>query len=199
MNMQKIEINTEWLYHQICPLTLKKIYTDGFIYSMTKQGKKKPITEKSYNGNDYISLAKKIPDCEGYSCYLRFISSNYALILENLNSIKPIVTNDVFDYYAHLSYLNCFKRHSCFNDEYMVRDEISKDKVVGIKIPDANYEAASIPTFYSLKDTSKGIDEILSVYNNLNLDIPFIDVPNNISLSNEEVKEYILSRKKRDY
>lgn len=192
--MQKIVINDDWFYHQISPFKLKLIAESGYLYSLRMQGKKKKFNSLSYNGNDYISLAKKGIDCKYYSSYFRFIVSHYALIFSDIEVIKPIVTRDLIDFYAHISNLNIGRRHSCFDDEYMVRNQLSLDKAIGIKIPEEEFEFASIGKFYDSNDITYGIDMILDEYKSANLKLPFIDIEKSLLLDSSEVKEYIIKR-----
>lgn len=174
--MKNIEINKDWLYHQIDPYSLKSIAKKGGVLSYRMQGKRKKLSSLSYNGNDYISLAKKMETGTELSCYKRFIINHYALIFDCIDAEKPILTEDLFNFFAFISKFNLVKNRTCFMDEYQVKNGISLSKAIGIKIPEKEFDFIPVPTFYSQTDKEKGIDSILSSYDEFKLDLPFIDV-----------------------
>ena len=188
--IRKIKINPNWLYHQVRFEKMPNILKNNAILSKRLQGYDK-ITSNVWNGLDYISLSKKDENYIWKSSYRRFISSSYAFIFDEIEAIETEYVEDNYEYFQNISNLSFDKRYSVYEDEYQVKDEISIDKVIGIKIP--NTDINRYPReFYNKKDCA--INEFLNILDGKMMEVPFIDVDKKLQIDKKDIKKYILER-----
>lgn len=188
--IKKIAINSEWFYHRIQLEKLEDILSTGAILSKRKQGYKK-MSYATWNGLDYISLAKR-EESVWNSSYKRFISSSYAFILDGISAKETkYVEDNNYELWCLLykGFLN--KRFSPYEDEYQVKDKIGLDAVVGIKIPDKEKEFSSVE-FYKEKDCA--IDSVLNMIGSNLEGIPFIDINEELQIDKSDIKKYMKNR-----
>lgn len=192
--IKNIRINPNWYYHQITPERLKGIILSKGICSKRKCTIK--LEEKQYraewNGDAYISLAKLNPDLTYESSYLRFIVAQYALILKDVDAQKTHFSTNSF-----LHYISKFPlpiRYSLWKDEYQAYDFIPLEHVVGIKLPEEelSYYWNEIRYF----GETKNVDLFLEIMEELNIDLPFIDVEYQKKISKDQVKSYLKTKYK---
>ena len=172
--IKNLKINPEWLYHRIMPENFDKIIESGAILSKRKQMEQKnspiKIIERkvSYNGVDYISLSKNIPELTFYESSFKFYTWNlFSLVLENITPIKTIYTNKDIN---PKILINSPKRYSRWKDEFQVKDEISLSHAIAIKLPkkDAPYTDEL--------ENQKNLDLLLDIMKNHDFFLPFIDL-----------------------
>lgn len=190
-----IEINPDWLYHAVNSFTIDKIIASGKIKSKRNMKKSKVpfrALNNVWNGPYYISLVKRMPDLVNNNSYKTYIQDQYALILEDLDAIKTVHKNNN-DFWKIISKLPIKKRYSFWKDEYQVKDFISIDKVVGIKIP-CKGDAVWTRLCYGYENEAERIDDFLEKMDSVNGDFPFIDVEAGKMIDKDHVKEYILKR-----
>ena len=188
--IRKIEINPDWFYHQIRFESLPLILKDNAIISKRMQGYDK-VTSNIWNGLDYISLAKKDTSYIWKSSYKRFISPSYAFIFNEIEALETEYVEEPCEYRKHLSKLSSDKRYSVYEDEYQIKNKISLDKVIGIKIP--NTDINRYPReFYNKKDCA--INEFLNILDGKMMEVPFIDVDKKLQIDKKDIKKYILER-----
>lgn len=189
--IKKIEINPDWFYHRIWLDNLPGILDKKAILSERKQNRQVPFQEQ-WNGNDYISLAKRDLNIIIYnSSYKKIIAGSYALILEDIEVVPTIYKKDNYEYWRFLSTIFKNKRYPAYLDEYQAKDAISLDKVVGIKVPEIH--TGYIPgTFYEGKDCA--IDEIINRIDGKIPEVPFIDIERKLQIDKKEIKKYLIER-----
>lgn len=182
--MQKIEsinINPNWLYRYITPdMFYKFIKSDG-ILSERKLKEKQSIKKDNtlgWNGLDYISLSKRTNSLSNTS-YHFFNFGNYSLII-NSSQVKkahhtklPIL----------LAKLPISIRFSIWEDEYQVKDYISLENIIGIKIPEKSIT--------DLKDHLKQISYFISIMEETDFYLPFIDIEEKKKIPHQKAKEYL--------
>ena len=187
--IRKIRINPNWLYHQVCFEKLPNILKNNAILSKRRQGDN-TITSNAWNGLDYISLSKKDKNYIWKSSYRRFISPSYAFIFNGIEAIETEYVEDDYEYYRLISNLSSNKRYSIYEDEYQIKNKISLDKVIGIKIP--NVDINHYPReFHDRKDCA--IDEFLKIIDG-KMQVPFIDIDNELQIDKKDIKKYLLER-----
>ena len=187
--IRKIYINRNWFYYQIHFETLPNILKDNAILSKRLQGDN-TITSNAWNGLDYISLSKKDKNYIWKSSYRRFISPSYAFIFNGIEAIETEYVEDDYEYYRLISNLSSNKRYSIYEDEYQIKNKISLDKVIGIKIP--NVDINHYPReFHDRKDCA--IDEFLKIIDG-KMQVPFIDIDNELQIDRKDIKRYLLER-----
>ena len=142
---------------------------------------------------DYISVAKRNIDFNFDSSYKSIIQGQYAFVLEDIDVSSTHFKERNYDFWRTVS--KCFpsRRYSCYRDEYQVKDSISIDKVVGIKIPAKNVSiySSALPIYIS-KDCL--IDSFLQVLTDEERDFPFIDVDEGLQMDKSDIKKYMLER-----
>ena len=188
--IKKIAINPDWFYHRIQLEKLEDILNTGAILSRRQQGYQK-MDHTTWNGLDYISLAKR-EESVWNSSYRRFISSSYAFILAGIpvNNTKYIEDYN-YELWRKLSKLFPSQRFSPYEDEYQVKDEISLDAVIGIKIPDKEKDFSSVE-FYKEKDCA--IDIVLNKLGSNLESVPFIDINEGLQIDRCDIKKYMKNR-----
>lgn len=184
--IRKIKINPNWLYYQVRFEKLPNILKNKAILSKRRQGDN-TITSNVCNELDYISLSKKVENYIWKSSYQRFISSSYAFIFGEIDAIEA---ECIFDDYEYLENISFDKRYSVYEDEYQVKDIITIDKVIGIKIPDTNIKHYP-REFCGRKDCA--IDEFLSLIDS-KIQVPFIDIDKESEIDKKDIKKYLLER-----
>lgn len=191
--IRNIEIHPDFLYHRVTALTIDKIILDGRICA--KKYIKDFVTEdrgkNTNNGNRYISCCKYRPELvhSSSSSYREFIQGQYAFVIENVDAIETQFVEKDFRYYRMLSRLPFGKRYSSWCDEYQVKDYISLDQVIGIKIPDRKCSYSRYCMSYP-KET-RGIDSFLEKMESVGCNFPFIDVEEKKLIEKDKIKEYI--------
>lgn len=188
--IKKIAINPDWFYHRMQLEKLDDILNAGAILSRRKQGYQK-LNHTTWNGLDYISLSKR-EESVWNSSYKRFISSSYAFIFAGIpvNNTKYIEDYN-YELGCKLSRLFPGKRFSPYEDEYQVKDKISLDTVIGIKIPDKDKVFSSLE-FYKEKDCA--IDIILNKLGSNLESVPFIDINEGLQIDRCDIKKYMKNR-----
>ena len=188
--IKKIAINPDWFYHRIQLEKLEDILNTGAILSRRKQGYRK-MNHTTWNGLDYISLAKR-EESVWNSSYKRFISSSYAFILAGIpvNNTKYIEDYN-YELWRKLSKLFPSQRFSPYEDEYQVKNKISLDTVIGIKIPDKEKDFSSVE-FYKEKDCA--IDIVLNKLGSNLESVPFIDINEGLQIDRCDIKKYMKNR-----
>ena len=83
------------------------------------------------------------------------------------------------------------QRFSPYEDEYQVKDEISLDAVIGIKIPDKEKGFSSVE-FYKEKDCA--IDIVLNKLGSNLESVPFIDINEGLQIDRCDIKKYMKNR-----
>lgn len=188
--IKSIDINPDWFYHRIWLDNLKGIVDKKSILSKRRQNRQVPFPEQ-WNGNDYISLAKRDLNIIYNSSYKRIIAGSYALILEDIEAVPTIFKEKNYEYWRFLSTIFPTKRYSTYLDEYQVKDAINIDKVVGIKVPEEH--TGYIPgTFFEGKDCA--IDEIINIIDEKLPEVPFIDLEAKLQIDKKEIKQYLIER-----
>ena len=187
--IRKIEINPNWFYHQVRFEKMPNILKNNAILSKRLQGYDK-ITSNVWNGLDYISLSKKDKNYIWKSSYRRFISPSYAFIFNGIEAIETEYVEDDYEYYRLISNLSSNKRYSIYEDEYQIKNKISLDKVIGIKIPNADINHYP-REFHDRKDCA--IDEYLKIIDG-KMQVPFIDIDNELQIDKKDIKKYLLER-----
>ena len=187
--IRKIYINRNWFYYQIHFETLPNILKDNAILSKRLQGDN-TITSNAWNGLDYISLSKKDKNYIWKSSYRRFISPSYAFIFNGIEAIETEYVEDDYEYYRLISNLSSNKRYSIYEDEYQIKNIIGLDKVIGIKIPNADINHYP-REFHDRKDCA--IDEFLKIIDG-KMQVPFIDIDNELQIDRKDIKRYLLER-----
>lgn len=192
--IKNIKINPSWFYHQVTPDCLRSIVLRKGICSrrkcMTKEEQKQH--KVGWNGNAYISLAKLDPSLTYESSYLRFITGQYALVLKDVVAKKTHFSMSPFLY--HISKFPFPIRYSSWKDEYQAYDFIPLEHVVGIKLPEEelSYYLNEIRYF----GETKNVDLFLEIMEELDIDIPFIDIEYQKEISKKQVKSYLKTRYK---
>ena len=187
--IRKIEINPNWFYHQVRFEKMPNILKNNAILSKRLQGDN-TITSNAWNGLDYISLSKKDKNYIWKSSYRRFISPSYAFIFNGIEAIETEYVEDDYEYYRLISNLSSNKRYSIYEDEYQIKNKISLDKVIGIKIPNADINHYP-REFHDRKDCA--IDEFLKIIDG-KMQVPFIDIDNKLQIDKKDIKKYLLER-----
>ena len=187
--IRKIKINPNWLYHQVRFEKLPNILKNKAILSKSRQGDN-TITSNAWNGLDYISLSKKDKNYIWKSSYRRFISPSYAFIFNGIEAIETEYVEDDYEYYRLISNLSSNKRYSIYEDEYQIKNKIALDKVIGIKIPNADINHYP-REFHDRKDCA--IDEFLKIIDG-KMQVPFIDIDNELQIDKKDIKKYLLER-----
>ena len=190
--IKSIDINPDWFYHRMQLEKLEDILNTGAILSRRKLGYQK-MNHTTWNGLDYISLSKREEELIWNSSYNRFISSSYAFILGSIPAEKTeYIEDNNYELWRKLSKLFPNKRFSPYEDEYQVKDEISLDTVVGIKIPDRDKKFSSVE-YYKEKDWA--IDVVLNKLGSNLESVPFIDVNEGLQIDRCDIKKYMKNRK----
>lgn len=187
--IRKIKINPNWLYHQIRFEKMPNILKNNAILSKRLQGYDK-ITSNVWNGLDYISLSKKDTNYIWKSSYRRFIFPSYAFIFNGIEAIETEYVEDDYEYWRHISNLFSNKRYSIYEDEYQIKNKIGLDKVIGIKIPNADINHYP-REFHDRKDCA--IDELLNTIDG-KMQVPFIEIDNELQIDRKDIKKYLLER-----
>lgn len=188
--IKSIDVNLDWFYHRIWLDNLKGIVDKKAILSKRKQNRQIPFPEQ-WNGNDYISLAKRDVGLIYNSSYKKIIAGSYALIVEDVKAIPTIFKEKNYEYWRFISTIFLNKRYSIYLDEYQVKDIIDIDKVIGIKVPEE--PTGYIPgTLFEEKDCA--IDEILNIIDGKLPEVPFIDVEKKLQIDKSEIKQYLIER-----
>lgn len=194
--IRNLDINPDWFYHQITPYSMKDILMSGKILSKRKRGQNKLSFDYSgWNGLDYISIAKYDDSVNVYaSSYIRFIRSQYAFVLDGISADKTIYKEKNYNFWRRIAENPlCKKRYSCYEDEWQVKDYISTDKIIGIKIPEQDMFASHGMPVYCNEDLS--INLFLDELALCNVELPFIDVDNKKLIEKDSIKQYILDRR----
>ena len=187
--IKNIEINEDWLYHAVSSKNIDKIALSGGILSkklQKKQGKIKKKGNSLCNGNNYISLSKKSD--EDKTSYKMYSKDNFALIVDDVDAIKT-EKKDFDILWEQISKLPIKKRYSFWKDEYQVKGKIPLDKVVGIKIP-SKEEHYAIGKEEQEKEIARFIDKV----ENLDVDLPYIDVDEGKKIDKESIRDYMSKR-----
>lgn len=191
MGIKNIHINPDWYYHNVTPWTIDKIILSGSI-KCKKLIEKDSFSnrESTWNGGHYISLAKNLSEIYYDSSYKNFIDSQYAFVIEGIDTIKCTQIENNSSLYRIISKIPMKKRYSCWKDEYQVNGVISFDKIIGIKIPNRCAFLSDYCDNYSVEDL--GINLFLTKMNSVGGNFPFIDVEKGKIIDKDEIKEYIL-------
>ena len=190
--IKSIDINPDWFYHRMQLEKLEDILNTGAILSRRKLGYQK-MNHTTWNGLDYISLSKREEELIWNSSYNRFISSSYAFVLGSIPAEKTeYIEDNNYELWRKLSKLLPNKRFSPYEDEYQVKDEISLDTVVGIKIPDRDKKFSSVE-YYKEKDWA--IDVVLKKLGSNLESVPFVDVNEGLQIDRCDIKKYMKNRK----
>ena len=191
MSRQKIDINEEWFYHRFSSVKLKKIMKSGGLKARKHLSRvdKRSATNGTWNGNHYISLAKRLEGDQ--TSFKRYIEGEFAFIIDpNLDAIKAKV-KDLDSFYEMIAKLPIRKRFAGREGEYQVKGQIPIDKIVGIKIPSG--ERFFWDT-YPKDHNEKELDKILEILDEYNSDLPFIDVERGQIVSRDEIKDYLAKK-----
>ncbi|MBQ2639851.1 MAG: hypothetical protein IJF92_03715 [Bacilli bacterium] len=196
MSIKNLEINEDWLYHQVDAIKLGKIIKSGGLKArrlLSKEDKRKS-ENGVWNGRHFISFAKK---AEGEdTAYDHYMSGEFALIFDpDIGAIKTKV-KEVGSIFETIAKLPTNKRFSRWKEEYQVKNFVPFDKVVGIKIPSGKrfwnvYEDDAIYQKKQLEGMLQTLDEN-------NLDVPFIDVEEGKIVPKEEMEDYLDNKVKQE-
>lgn len=183
--IRKIEINKDWLYHWVID--------EEMLYSVHKHGilsksnlRKNNIyflRDNSYNvgcnGTEYISVCKKMES--NSLAYQRYIRSNMAFIInpniDKINSVmieKEIKRNAVIEKFFGTKKMLIEESIVNSPDEFLVKDKISFNDIIGLKLP----------VFYDEDD----ISVLIKFLENINHDLPIIDVEQGIEIDKNKIK-----------
>lgn len=193
---KNIEINAEWYYHRIDMFSMKGIFQSRAILSKRKQGYHKTDT-CSWNGLDYISVAKRISQMIYDSFYQKIIRGQYAFVLDKIDIIPTKYKKKHYDFFRTISTILPNQWYSCYRDEYQVKDRIVKDritieKIIGIKIPEKDQNIFVGYPSYMTKDCY--IDLYLKNMEEYKIDLPFFDIEEGLQIDQEEIKRYLITR-----
>ncbi len=186
--IKDIEINPDWFYHRLKEEDFDKVILSGGLYSKRKLGRKEN-KNLSLNGKDFISLSKRIAIKEGTSTsdysYSYYIDWHFGYVIEGVDAIKTRYIKSYQSFHTFLKNLPVNRRYSLFYDEYQVRNEISLDKIKGIKIPDLK------SYFVDLEYSEMVLESLLEKMDLVGRAFPFIDVEEGKLIEKEKIKEYI--------
>lgn len=189
--MRNIFVDPDWFYHQIDPFSMYDILSEGAILSKRLQNFARTSSDCSWNGRDFISVAKYDDSLVYDSAYKKFILGQYAFVLQGLDAVPTVYCSSNYDFWRWYSNSIFSKRRfSCYRDEWQVQGFIEDNKIVGIKIPESD-PMASI--YYT--DPAMGIDLFLSQLELVGRDLPFIDIRERLEIDKESVKQYIMDRR----
>lgn len=189
--IQKIEVNPDWFYHRLKEEDFEKIIVSGGLKSKRKLGNKKK-KNLSLNGNDFISLSKKIEMKEGTSpseyAYPYYIDWHFGYVIDDVDAIKTRYIKSYQPIHTLLKNLPINRRYSIYYDEYQVRDEIPLEKIIGIKIPNLKSD------FIDREYNEMLLDMILETIDHTGCSFPFMDVENQKMIPEPKIKQYIKRR-----
>lgn len=196
MKIENLEINEDWLYHQIDAVKLAKIIKSGGLKArklLSKEDKRKS-ENGIWNGRHYISFAKKAEGKD--TAYDHYMSGEFALIFDSdIGAIKTKV-KPVGSIFETIAKLPTSKRFSRWKEEYQVKNFVPFDKVVGIKIPSGERFLAVYEDDEIYK--KEQLEEILQTLDENNLDIPFMDIEEGKEVSKEDLEDYLDNKIKKE-
>ena len=188
LEWQKVKINPEWLYHWI--LDEKMMYDVYQFGLLSKENLRKNHIafardnkwNVGCNGTQYVSVCKKL-ERESFA-YHRYICCKCAFIISS--DIKKINTEKIQYEVKREGILGkwlkpktIIEEKSIVNnpDEYLVRDKIDFQDIIGLKVP----------IFFNDTD----LEMILDFLENTGTDLPIIDVERSLLTNKEKVKRYL--------
>lgn len=110
------------------------------------------------------------------------------MIFNDISAIKTKYVSGHYDFFRMISKIDSKRRYSCYKDEYQVRDMIPISKIVGIKIPEKEFDSRDNNLNTEIQD--RVIDYFLNVLKEYNFDISFIDVSFFKEISFDYIKQY---------
>ena len=182
-NIECIDIDSNWFYRRLTPEQLYEFVRSKGILSARKLSKKNNTECISYgwNGVDYISLSRRIKNIS-MSSYQFFNKGNYSIIINTDKAKKTHCINVPLS----IANLPISIRFSIWKDEYQVKDSIPLEDMIGIKIP----EKSITPLNIYLKQLSY----YLSIMEETDFYLPFIDIEEKKKISDTKVKEYLKNK-----
>lgn len=186
---KNIDVSEEWLYHWIIDESmLYSVYRNGILSKSNLRKNNIAFLRDNpsnvgCNGSEYVSVCKKIKN--NSFAYQRYIRSNFAFIInpniDKINSViieKEIKRNPIIEIF--LDPKKNLIEQSIVNtpDEYLVRDRILFRDIIGLKLP----------CFYDEND----ILMLLTFLENINYDLPVIDIERKMEIDKSKVKSLFL-------
>lgn len=157
----------------LCIDKMIEIISSGGLKSRAKRGIN---LNGGFNGNDYISLCKKLP-MDDYienpsQSFFPCILNNYCFIISNeVDAIKPrIISKDDYDSWEDIKLMldtNPDERISDLVDEWQVKDEIPLKYIVGLGFPFKELEYYKNQS----EEMKEKIEKLFELAKELNLDI----------------------------
>ena len=186
---KNIEINEEWLYHWIIDEEmLYSVYSNGILSKSNLRKNNIAFLRDNpsnigCNGSEYISVCKKIEN--NSFAYQRYIRGNFAFIINpNIDKINSIITemevkrNPIIEIFLGPKKELIEQVIVNTPDEYLVRDIILFKDIIGLKLP----------CFYEEND----ILMLLNFLENINYDLPIIDIERKMEIDKIKVKSLFL-------